>query len=324
MARASAAQGALIVFEPSSVGDSRLFHEARALTHILKYSHERLGHLSEGEATDGPLLEIETFGEEGLRYRSRLPSSASQGWEGLKAYAVDQVKDAAGAGDWCTAGIIRYDLAILSTKGMSVTAARYLVAELSKQGVTILCLRDFDKTGFSIVHTLRTNTRRWQYLTLPRVFDLGLRLVDVESMGLQSEQVQYDSKVDPRCNLLECGATPEECNFLVKWQTYGGWIGDRVELNAMDSMQFIAWLETKLRAVGVCKVVPDPLTLDTAYRRMIRLSRVQQAIETAIASMPTDDEIAVPADLMGRIYNAIDGTAQSWDTALWQLVRAHA
>ena len=217
----------------------------------------------------------------------------------------------------------RYDLAIMSTKGMSVTAARYLVAELSKQGVTILCLRDFDKTGFSIVHTLRTNTRRWQYRTPPRVFDLGMRLVDVESMGLQSEQVQYDSKVDPRCNLLECGATPEECNVLVKWQTHGGWIGDRVELNAMDSMQFIAWLETKLRAVGVCKVVPDPLTLDTAYRRMIRLSRVQQAIETAVAHMPTDDEIAVPADLMGRIYNAIDGTAQSWDTALWQLVRAH-
>jgi fructokinase len=106
LARASAAQGALVVFEPSSVGDPRLFQEALALTHILKYSHERLGHLSEGESTDGPLLEIETFGEEGLRYRSRLPSYASQGWEWLKAYAVDQVKDAAGAGDWCTAGII--------------------------------------------------------------------------------------------------------------------------------------------------------------------------------------------------------------------------
>jgi hypothetical protein len=110
--------------------------------------------------------------------------------------------------------------------------------------------------------------------------------------------------------------------LLVKWQTHGGWIGDRVELNAMDSRQFIAWLETKLRAVGVCKVVPDPLTLETAYRRMIRLSRVQQAIETAVAHMPTDEEIAVPADLMPRIYNAIDGTAQSWDKALWQLVRA--
>jgi fructokinase len=106
LARASIAKGALVVFEPSGVGDSRLFQEALALTHILKYSHERMGPLGEGASTVRPLLEIETFSEDGLRYRSRLPSGASNGWEWLKAYPVDQVKDAAGAGDWCTAGLI--------------------------------------------------------------------------------------------------------------------------------------------------------------------------------------------------------------------------
>jgi fructokinase len=106
VAKASAAQGALVVFEPSGMGDPRLFQEVLALAHILKYSHERMGHLSEEKSTIGPLLEIETFGEEGLCYRSKLPSYASNRWKWLKAYAVDQVKDAAGAGDWCTAGII--------------------------------------------------------------------------------------------------------------------------------------------------------------------------------------------------------------------------
>jgi DNA topoisomerase VI subunit A len=95
----------------------------------------------------------------------------------------------------------RYDVAIMSTKGMSVTAARQLVAELSCHDVTILCLRDFDKAGFSIVYTLRMNTRRWQYATRPNGLDLGLRLDDVETMHLARERVEYDSWIDPRINL---------------------------------------------------------------------------------------------------------------------------
>jgi fructokinase len=112
----------MVVFEPSSIGEPRLFQEALALAHILKYSHERVGQLREVESAVGswrhcvgagsaarrdlPLLEIETLSEEGLRYRSKLLSCASHGWERLHAYTVDHVKDAAGAGDWCTAGII--------------------------------------------------------------------------------------------------------------------------------------------------------------------------------------------------------------------------
>ena len=62
----------------------------------------------------------------------------------------------------------RYDLAIMSTKGMSTTAARMLVEQLSGQGVTILAARDFDVSGFSIVHTLGSNTRRYLFRRRPR------------------------------------------------------------------------------------------------------------------------------------------------------------
>jgi len=106
LAKASAAKGAIVVFEPSGIGEPHLFREALALAHILKYSHERMGQLDEIASTTSSLLEIETLGEEGLRYRSKLPLCQSNGWERLNAYSVDQVKDAAGAGDWCTAGII--------------------------------------------------------------------------------------------------------------------------------------------------------------------------------------------------------------------------
>src|SRR4029453_6287398 len=43
----------------------------------------------------------------------------------------------------------RYDLAIMSTKGVSVTAARKLVDELcGEHEIPLLVLHDFDKSGF--------------------------------------------------------------------------------------------------------------------------------------------------------------------------------
>jgi hypothetical protein len=67
----------------------------------------------------------------------------------------------------------RYDIAIMITKGMSVTAARKLVDEMSQHGVTVLVCHDFDKSGFSILHTLRTDTRRSTSHPRPTVVDLG-------------------------------------------------------------------------------------------------------------------------------------------------------
>ena len=88
----------------------------------------------------------------------------------------------------------RFDIAIMSTKGMSVTAARQLVDELSFRGVTVLVVHDFDKSGFSILQTLQSNSRRYTFKNKPKVIDLGLRLSDVNEMSLQSEPVSYASK----------------------------------------------------------------------------------------------------------------------------------
>jgi len=49
----------------------------------------------------------------------------------------------------------RFDIALMSTKGLSVTAARHLVDEMcGGHGIPLLVLHDFDKAGFSIVRTL--------------------------------------------------------------------------------------------------------------------------------------------------------------------------
>jgi hypothetical protein len=58
----------------------------------------------------------------------------------------------------------KFDLAIMSTKGMSVVAARALVDEMcSDHEIPLLLLHDFDKSGFSIAGTLQRDTRRYEF-----------------------------------------------------------------------------------------------------------------------------------------------------------------
>lgn len=99
-------QGALVVFEPSAIKDERLFNKAARLAHILKYSDERLSDVS-GVLEDyiAP-FEIQTLGREGLRYRRSTGKNQAALWQYMPAYRVSDVVDEAGAGDWCTSGII--------------------------------------------------------------------------------------------------------------------------------------------------------------------------------------------------------------------------
>lgn len=102
LAEALGKLGALVVFEPIGIGDPKLFKEALQLAHVLKYSSERLRsfELSEWD-TPQHLLEIKTCGANGLRYRFRRRT-----WSQLPAVAALAVVDTAGAGDWCTAGLL--------------------------------------------------------------------------------------------------------------------------------------------------------------------------------------------------------------------------
>ena len=178
----------------------------------------------------------------------------------------------------------RYDIAIMSTKGMSVTASRQLVESLTDAGVTTLVVHDFDESGFTICHTLQTNTERYQFTRSPNIKCLGLRLTDVQEMGLDSESVDNRGT---KYGLRKCGATNEEIEFLSG--------GQRVELNAMDSGQFIEWLEIKLQEYGVKKVIPDRAILESAYKLAILTERANVAIAEVQEEWDADGQrIEVP------------------------------
>ena len=103
-------KGALVVFEPSSVGDERQFQKAVDLCHILKFSHDRLGHLRDLREAQQPRIIVETLAEEGLRVRWRGH------WSDLPAFTLPVFVDGAGAGDWTTTGLIHQ----LGTSGAKV------------------------------------------------------------------------------------------------------------------------------------------------------------------------------------------------------------
>jgi hypothetical protein len=138
----------------------------------------------------------------------------------------------------------RFDIAVTSTKGMTVTAFRMLIDRLAQRGVeNIFVMHDFDISGFSSAGTLGTDSRRYRFSNPVRIIDLGLRLADVEEMDLESEPVAAKAAEwrSRRETLRRHGASKDEIAFLAD---------RRVELNAMTSPQFLAFIENKLTEHG--------------------------------------------------------------------------
>jgi DNA topoisomerase VI subunit A len=137
----------------------------------------------------------------------------------------------------------QYDLAIMSTKGVSATAARRLVDEVcARYHLPLFVLHDFDRSGFTILRTLQCDTRRYAFANEIEVIDLGLRLVDVEKWGLEREAVQYrESAESVREGLRRDGAMEAEIKFLAT---------HRVELNAFASDELVRWITAKLETYG--------------------------------------------------------------------------
>lgn len=106
LAKLFAEAGSVVVFEPSGSSDPRLFREAIRTCHILKYSSQRVRAFADLLDSSKALIEIETLGDEGLRYRTALPLCKGRGWKSLSSFHVDDVRDTAGCGDWSTSGMI--------------------------------------------------------------------------------------------------------------------------------------------------------------------------------------------------------------------------
>jgi hypothetical protein len=212
----------------------------------------------------------------------------------------------------------RFDIAIMSTKGMSTTAARLLLDRLAPQLEKVLVLHDFDVSGFSIFGTLSADGRRYKFENDLPIVDIGLRLVDVQAMGLQSEPVETQgSWLSRSSTLAEHGATRREIDFL---QTR------RVELNAMTAPVFIDFLERKLTAQGVRKIVPGSDVLERHARRVIEQRLVDALVRDSQMALQAESASAVlPQDLADKVRSICEEKPElSWDAAVAALISGEA
>ena len=211
----------------------------------------------------------------------------------------------------------RYDLAIMSTKGVSVTAARRLVDRIcARYHIPLFVLHDFDKSGFTILKTLQCDTRRYSFEHAIKATDLGLRLADVEKCGLESEPVEYrESARSIRITLAEASASEAEIAFL---------LNDRVELNAFASDELVSWIEEKLEQHGVQKVIPDDDVLTEGYRRQWQSVYLgQHFVELLERSRQHSACIDVPPDLRGHVARLLQEQPElSWDRAMAKIASA--
>jgi hypothetical protein len=191
---------------------------------------------------------------------------------------------------------------MMSTKGMSVTAARALADEMcAAHDIPLLILRDFDKSGFSIAGTLERDTRRYEFKNNFTRIPLGLSLADVTAMGLEFEHQHHPKgrRTTMIANLRENGATEEEIAFL--FADFDRLRSTRrVELNAMTSPQFIAFVERKLREHGVAKIVPDQELLAKAFAEIEQGRRLEEETKEIIENLDTED-LTAPKDLQRRV-----------------------
>jgi len=207
----------------------------------------------------------------------------------------------------------RFDIGLMSTKGMSVTAARRLIDKLIARGVErIFVLHDFDISGFSIFGTLGTNSRRYTFDNPVHVVDIGLRLPDVLKIGLQSEPVPVEHVIKWRkrtATLRRHGAMPDEIDFLR---------AARVELNAMTSPQLIDFIETKFAQHGVAKLVPENEILSQQARRVIKQRLIDDAITKIVDELIKKAELApLPKNLRKLVQQTLkDRPELSWDEAI--------
>jgi hypothetical protein len=204
----------------------------------------------------------------------------------------------------------RYDLMVISCKGVSVTSARRLIDDVcGDKKLPLFVLHDFDFAGFMIFGTLQRDTRRYQFINAIDVIDLGFRLEDIQGLGREPAAATKTSEATLRSQLAENGATEAEIAIL---------LNERVELNAMPSDDLVAMIERKLTDYGLEKVIPDDELLAEAYQAFHHSNELRDVFEEAQGEYE-DEEHAfdIPKNLRGQVRAVLQKNNDlRWDEAL--------
>jgi hypothetical protein len=158
----------------------------------------------------------------------------------------------------------RHDCALISSKGFSTRAARDLVDLLAAhdEPVTVFCVHDADAPGTMIYQTFAGETMARDARKI-KIENLGLEPWEALAMGLEVEPLEKKDRRKPVGDYVAEHSCDEEEGDWEEWlQT------KRIELNAMTTPQFIAWLDEKMAAYEG-KLIPPADVLETDLSKRI-------------------------------------------------------
>jgi hypothetical protein len=200
----------------------------------------------------------------------------------------------------------RHDCMLMSSKGFTTRAARDLIDKLAEhdEPITIFCVHDADAAGPMIHQTFQQETKARGARKIT-IINLGLEPWEALAMGLEIETVERAKQRKPVADYVRAR---HDRNWEEWLQTH------RIELNAMTTPQFIAWLDAKL-AAHVGKLIPPAEVLaaelddrllskvrDATVERILREAGFEAQVATAIAAIekPTDTVLATGIESMFR------------------------
>jgi hypothetical protein len=200
----------------------------------------------------------------------------------------------------------RHDCMLMSSKGFTTRAAKDLVDKIAAhdEPVTVFCVHDADAAGTLIFQTFQEETRARGARKI-QIVDLGLQPWEAIEMGLEVEEVKAKEgegkKRKPVANYVS-----ERDDVAPNGDSWEDWLQDhRIELNAMTTPRFIAWLDSKMADHG--KLVPpaDVLTSELTERvteklqddireQILREAGFEERVAEAVAAieMPTAAALA--------------------------------
>jgi fructokinase len=151
LAKTCKSRGATVFFEPSTVGNKELFKECLKVADIVKYSHSRTTIFRKLLNDFLVPIEVETMGAKGVRYR--IGTSTKDGkWVVIPAYHLKYIKDSAGCGDWCSAGMIHI-LGVL-TNGHLQNVTHEVMEYSLKFGQTLAALKCYFEGARGLMYNM--------------------------------------------------------------------------------------------------------------------------------------------------------------------------
>jgi hypothetical protein len=167
----------------------------------------------------------------------------------------------------------------------------------------------------------------------PIVVDLGIRFEDIATWKIVDESVSDED--DWRPLLHELGSSSEEIGYLVaetwrvpserkhrRGKVVTHWHGWHAELNGLIGQNFIDFIEAKLDALEIGKLIPEDGWLEQAYVRAVKVKR--RTMRSPSWTIGTEEkEVVVPGDLRQRVEVKLAvNRARVWDLIAADLAEA--